>query len=139
MSAIGRYGLMPNTVKELINRRKINGSMTTDLQDLDNSTPEEMKSKIEGDPDLENELANQLANIVTRKQMGDEDKAAYAWQNGHNLAPEQITPDKLQQSSYVKKFQQLGGMMNKFQDPTAHYKSNDDANVVPSDDEFDKD
>jgi hypothetical protein len=112
---IGRYALMPNTVKELINRRRINGTMTGDLDDLDKKTPEEMKAYIEANPDIEDSFANQLANHVIRNQNGNEDKAAYSWKMGSNLTPDAVSNDDIQNSDYVQKFQRLGNLVNKGQ------------------------
>ena len=109
--AIGRYGLMPNTVRELINRRRLQGTSTSELQDLSNMPSDEMKQHIEANPDLEDDLAQQLAIKVTRDQQGDEDKAAYSWTNGHNLTPDKISPEQLEDSPYVQKFRKLKGLM----------------------------
>jgi hypothetical protein len=109
--AIGRYGLMPNTIRELVNRRRIEGSTDGQLEDLSRMPSSEMKHYLEQSPQLEDELAKQMANIVTRKQMGDEDRSAYAWTMGHNLQPDDITDDKLNESPYVQKFRKLKGML----------------------------
>jgi hypothetical protein len=111
-SAIGKYGLMPNTVKEIINNRRNNGAMTQQLQDLDGMNPKEMKEYIEANPDVEDELANTLALKVLRNQMGDEDKAAFAWHQGDNLKPEDISTQKLNDTNtvggkYVEKFRRI--------------------------------
>src|SRR5271165_3052501 len=88
-SAIGQYQMMPNTVKEIINRRRQDGTITQPLQDLDGMNTHEMKAYIEANPDVEEELAQSLATRVLQKQMGDEDRAAFAWHQGHNLSPEE--------------------------------------------------
>lgn len=110
--AMGKYGLLPNTVKELINRRRLTGQLTPDMQELNEMSPEEMKSKIEANPDLEDQLAQQLASHVVERQLGDEEKAAYSWNSGHNLNPQDITPEKLNKSEYVQKYRKLKTMMN---------------------------
>ena len=131
-SAIGRYGLMPNTIRELVNRRRLRGTASPDMMDLSQAPPEVIKARLEASPELEDQFANDLANHVIRRQEGDPDKAAYSWQMGHNLTPDEITPDQLNSSDYVNKFRRLGPMIDK-------YQSNDNSNVVPADDEFDKD
>lgn len=113
-SAIGRYGLMPNTIRELVNRRRIRGTASPDMMDLSQASPEEIKSRLEASPELEDQFANDLANHVIRRQGGDEDRAAYSWLQGHNLTPDEITPDVLDSSDYVNKFRRLGPMVNKF-------------------------
>jgi len=111
--AIGRYGLMPNTVKELINRRRTQGTMTPELQDLDAMSPEQIKATIESRPDLEDQFAEQLGTKVIRQQGGDEDKAAFSWNQGHNIQPANITEEKIKESPYVQKYQKLQGLMKK--------------------------
>ena len=128
-SAIGRYGLMPNTVKEIINNRRQNGAMTQPLQDLDGMNPHEMKEYIEANPDVEDELANTLAMKVLKNQMGDEDKAAYSWEQGDNLKPEDISTEKLNNTNsiggkYVEKFRRIKQQMN--QQPPEEDQTQDD-------------
>lgn len=117
-SAIGRYGLMPNTVKEMVNRRRLSGTMTPELQDLDSMPPEALKAHIESNPGVEDQLAKDLATHVLRRQLGDEDKAAYSWHQGHNLPPQDITPQQLNDTSsvggdYVNKFKRIKESLKK--------------------------
>lgn len=114
--AIGRYGLMPNTVRELVNRRRIRGTVSPDMLDVANMPPEQMKSYIEANPEMEDQFANDLANHVIQRQGGDTDKAAYSWIQGHNLSPDQITPEVLDQSPYVQKFRRLTPLLDKSSD-----------------------
>lgn len=117
-SAIGRYGLMPNTVKEVINRRRLEDTMTPDLQDLDNMPPDQMKQYLESRPDLEDDLAKGLATHVLRKQQGDEEKAAYSWHQGHNLSPQDIKREQMNDpntagGNYVNKFRRVKQLLIK--------------------------
>jgi len=111
-SAIGTYGLMPNTIDEVVERMQRDGDITPDVaktQDFD--FEEDLKDYIESHPDVEKKIASKLASHVLSKQP-TEDAAAYSWLNGHNLAPSRITPDKLDNSDYVQKFRQLTNVMN---------------------------
>lgn len=115
-SAIGQYQMMPNTVKEIINRRRQAGTITQEMQDLDGMNPHEMKEHIEANPELEQELAESLATKVLQNQMGDEDKAAFAWHQGHNLKPEEISTQKLNNmdsvgGQYVDRFRRIKDQM----------------------------
>lgn len=110
--AIGRYGLMPNTVKELVNRRRLRGTVSPDMMDLTDLPPEEIKARLEASPELEEQFANDLANHVIQRQGGDEDKAAYSWIQGHNLSPDEIKPETLEQSPYVQKFRRVNETLN---------------------------
>lgn len=102
--AIGTYGLMPNTVDELVNSSK-----DPDLQNLIDMSPEEKKNYIEKNPEVERTLATQLAQKVLTKQGGDPEKAAFAWNQGHNLSPDQVADRDYQNSDYVQKFKKLEG------------------------------
>lgn len=114
--AIGRYGLMPNTVRELVNRRRIRGTVSPEMLDVSQMAPDDMKNYVEANPELEDQFANDLANHVIRNQGGDQEKAAYSWQNGSNLQPDDITPEVLDNSGYVQKFRRLEPMLNKSSD-----------------------
>lgn len=113
--AIGRYALMPNTVKELVNRRRLRGTVSPEMLDVSKMSPDEMKQYIEQNPQLEDSFANDLANHVIQRQGGDPEKAAYSWQMGSNLHPDEITPEDLNNSDYVQKFQRLGNLVDKSQ------------------------
>lgn len=102
-AAIGRYGLMPNTVNEVLNRMRLNGTLTEDLDQLRDLDPDTLRSALESRPDLEQEVAKSLANRVLERQ-GDEERAAYSWNQGHNLTPEQISEKPYRDSDYVRKY-----------------------------------
>lgn len=126
-TAIGKYGLMPNTVKELINRRQVRGTSTPELQELGQMPPDKMKTYIEANPQLEEELANELATKVITRQQGDPEKAAYSWKMGDNLKPDDISDDDLNNSQYVQKFKRVNEML---QAPQENAQENQD---VPED------
>ena len=100
--AIGTFGLMPNTVKEIVKRTD-----SKDLNFLLKMNPDEKKELLESNPDLEYKLARQLASHVLEKQEGDEEKAAYSWFQGHNLSPERIEKKDYKNHPYVTKFRKL--------------------------------
>jgi hypothetical protein len=101
--AIGRYGLMPNTVVEVLNRMKMNGTLTPELQQLKGLDADTLKQTLETKPELEDQIAENLADRVLERQQ-DEDKAAYSWHQGHNLSPDRINQKKYQEHDYVKKY-----------------------------------
>lgn len=102
-TAIGRYGLMPNTVSEVLNRMRLNGTLTPELQQLQQLDPDTLKSTLEKNPNLEDQIAGTLANKVLTQQPNEEE-AAYSWHQGHNLKPEAIEQKDYQNSDYVKKY-----------------------------------
>jgi hypothetical protein len=101
--AIGRYGLMPNTVNEVLNRMRTAGTITPELKKLKNLDHESLKSSLETNPELEDKIAETLADRVLTRQ-GDEDKAAYSWHQGHNMTPEQVDNSPYKEHDYVKKY-----------------------------------
>ena len=102
-SAIGRYGLMPNTVSEVLNRMRIGGTLTPELDGLRGLGPEDMKKALETNPALEDQIAESLAGRVLDRQQ-DEEKAAYSWNQGHNLTPDAISQRPYKDSDYVQKY-----------------------------------
>lgn len=102
-AAIGRYGLMPNTVNEVLNRLKRAGSLTPDLEKLKELDAASLKSHLETNPHVEDQIAEALAQKVLDRQQ-DEEKAAYSWNQGHNLSPERIAGSSYQKADYVKRY-----------------------------------
>jgi len=108
--AIGEYGLMPNTIQEVVNRSSMQGDPT--LEPLKGMSDEEVEQAISINPDLEQNLARKLARHVLQRQLGNESKSAYAWQMGHNKRPEDISQEQLNSSDYVNKFNRLKKKMS---------------------------
>lgn len=103
--AIGRYGLMPNTVSEVLNRMKISGTITPELEKLKTLDHPTLKQTLETNPELEDQIAEALAGKVLDRQQ-DEEKAAYSWHQGHNLTPDKVS-QKYKNNDYVKKYNEL--------------------------------
>ncbi len=103
-SGMGNYGLMPNTVNEVLNRLRIEGKMTPELNSLNGLEADQMKGAIETHPELEDQIAEHLADRVLTRQPND-DMAAYSLNHGHNLTPERIQATPYQDSDYVKKYE----------------------------------
>lgn len=105
--AIGGYGLMPNTVKELGKRMEREGSITPEIREIANiEDPQLMKAGLESRPEIEKVLAERLARKVLRK-FPSEEQAAYSWNQGHNLSPEDIKKRDYENHPYVQKFKRL--------------------------------
>jgi hypothetical protein len=102
--AIGTYGLMPNTVDEVIQRSKGSTNYDPNMDKVLEMDPVEKKQFLETNPDVEKKIARTLASYVLKRQGGDEEKAAYAWNQGHNLSPDKIASMGYRDSDYVKKF-----------------------------------
>jgi hypothetical protein len=105
--AIGKYGLMPNTVNEIINRMRMSGQADESITGLKNMDPVALKQHLEQNQEIEDKIARALAGKVLQDQ-GDPEKAAFTWNQGHNLKPERVDEMGYKNNDYVKKF-------NKFQ------------------------
>lgn len=112
-SAYGQYGLMPNTIREFAKRVRMAKENNPDAISLEKSEDELIKQKLQENPELEQYFAQKVAEHVLKRQAGDEERAAYSWNQGHNLPSERITPEKLETSEYVKKFRNLKNMLAK--------------------------
>lgn len=96
--AIGQYALMPNTVQEFAGRM---GDSK-----LRNMPKELYPDYFKKNPKEYDKVADFGMNYVLEKYK-DPEAAAFAWNQGHNLAPESITPEKLAKSDYVNKFRNI--------------------------------
>jgi hypothetical protein len=73
-AALGQYGLMPNTIKEVLGRGPASSEFNSDI---------------------EADAAETLAKKILNKTGGDQEKAAYMWNRGHHIDPAQISDQKL--------------------------------------------
>jgi hypothetical protein len=103
-SAIGTYGLMPKTIDEIADR-----SGDPELKKLKDMTADEKRDYIIKNPLVESQLATTLAKHVLDREKGNEEMASYAWNQGHNLTPEQIAKRDYLSSDYVQKYDKLAG------------------------------
>lgn len=103
-SAVGVYGIMPNTLLEISNR----------LNKLHKYNPLKNNKKqyqelFKRSPEDEQYVAEFLASNLLARMHGDILRAAYAWCYGTNLQPLDITPQMLY-SSYVRKFYHISSL-----------------------------
>lgn len=88
-TALGQYGMTPNTMREMLNRNPQNPY--SDIKNIDLSNlyknetngiiPEALKRSPVG---IEGETARNLAEYALKKQQGDERQAIASWLMGHN-------------------------------------------------------
>lgn len=110
--AMGTYGIMPNTLKEMLDDKKITGQEPK-FQDISRTPQSDREQYIQSHPDIEKALADALAAHINRQQGDLDNSAAYGWQYGHNLTPDRMenrtdsegTP--WEQTDRVKRFQEL--------------------------------
>ncbi len=106
-AAMGRFGLMPNTLREIAVRAKREGKLNDQMKSaIDIEDSQKLKELIESNPEIERMFAEQLAQRVLKK-FPDSEQAAYSWNQGHNLTPEAVQKRDYKNSDYVKKFNNL--------------------------------
>lgn len=106
-SAIGKYAFMPNTVREVQNRYRLSGLNDPELQAISEMDDEQMKASLEANPELQEKIAEYLAERTLNRMGGDEQMANYAWQYGHNLSPDKIKKKDYLKSDRAKKYADL--------------------------------
>lgn len=105
-AAIGNYGIMPNTAKEIAKRRKIEGVSTPSddvISNIDNSQVSQLLSE---NPALAKQYAEFMAKKVLDKTKGDPVAGMTAWHYGHNLSPKQLEEKMKDNPAYVDKVNQ---------------------------------
>jgi hypothetical protein len=86
-SAIGTYGLMPNTIKEFANRVD-----SPEIKELAQLPYPEMKRRLEQDKELERKAIEPIADFML-KRFPDPRMASYAYFQGHNLPVERVAKE----------------------------------------------
>lgn len=93
--AVGEYGLMPLTAKEMDARFG-----TDELKDMDKFQAQEY---LEQNPELAERLAKSMASRLVAKE-GEGEDSNYMWQHGHNKRPPK---EKVESAKRTKKFRVL--------------------------------
>jgi len=101
-SALGQYGLMPNTIKEMAGRMGKDNRLSHYAKMDNNKVVESIKNN----PQHEHQIASFMANHLHDKFGGDESKMSYAWNQGHNLTPEHFKTSRkdYKNHDYVQKY-----------------------------------
>jgi len=112
-TAIGAYGMMPATIQETINRAKMSGRpLPEGYDDLDQDSPQEMHQVLDNNPNLQKQLASDLAQRILSRTGGNDIVGAYMWTNGQNLNPNAVTTRDLVNSPYAQKYNKLASQDN---------------------------
>lgn len=112
-AAIGEYAIMPNTANEFIKRRELKGQFGPDEALMRQMTPEELQEFLKDQDRVEQGFGSDIADRVLQKSKGNIDKAAYMWNEGHNLKAADISEEDLDSHDYVRKFRNLRKSLNK--------------------------
>lgn len=101
-SAYGKYGLMPNTVREMANRM----GKKHPLNVYAHLESEDIKSNLKKYPHHEEKIASFMANHLHDKFGGDESKMSYSWNQGHNLTNDHFSSShkNYKDHPYVQKY-----------------------------------
>jgi hypothetical protein len=102
--AIGRWGILKNTIIEFNRRAKAHGTLHPDQEALETMNRDAIADNFKKNPQLELNIARQIAVHVMKRQKGNMHAAAYAWNVGHNLHPDEIPDDIHTSNDYVDKF-----------------------------------
>ena len=110
-SAVGQYGLMPNTIKEMARRMGPDSPMAQ-YANMDNK---KLAQAIKANPDHENQIAKFMANHLHDKFGGDENKMAYSWFQGHNLTNDHFNTSHkdYMNHDYVEKYNKHKSQISK--------------------------
>lgn len=106
-SAIGEYGLMPNTVDEMIKRDELKGIASPTDKFVKALEPEGKRQYLEKHPDYTKQMSERFIRRLLEKTENDPEKTQYMYQMGHNIDPESITQEKLDNFPRIQKFRQL--------------------------------
>lgn len=102
-TAVGKFALMPNTIKEIANRYRLQGNNHPEVSAIHQMPVRQVGDYVSKNPHVELELARSLARHVVGRH-GNNERAAYAWKYGHNLTPRGINKQKLANDPYTKNF-----------------------------------
>jgi hypothetical protein len=100
--AVGQWALMPKTIKELAGRMGDN----SEIAPYAKMDSKKISQNLSQNPGHEKQIASFLANKLYDKFSGDENKMAYAWNQGHNINPDSFKTDRKDylNHDYVKKY-----------------------------------
>lgn len=106
-AAFGSYGLMPNTIQDVAKRLSRLNKLDPDTQPLETLDKEQYGEYLRSNPVAEQKVADFLARNLLARMGGDELRSAYAWHNGSNLQPQDITDETLQNHFYPQRYKAL--------------------------------
>lgn len=102
-TAIGNYGVMPNTAKEIA-KRKIGTDEQLPSDDVIKNIPNpQVETLLAENPQLAERYAEFMAKRVLDKTKGDPIAGMTAWHYGHNLSPQALKEKMQEAPEYVEK------------------------------------
>lgn len=83
-TAVGEYGQMPDTIRELANRKRLSGENEMLDDSMYKGSDEYISDSLSNSPDVRKHYAEQLGQRLLDKTNGNMDLAATGWLYGHN-------------------------------------------------------
>lgn len=115
-AAIGRWGQMPKSVKQiatslanpesLLTKAMGTGFDDPEVRELAGLPDEEITERLLSNPKLEKRVARYMATRLDQME-GDELDKAFRWNMGSNIPKANIDPEKRLENSYIRKFLKL--------------------------------
>lgn len=112
-AAMGEYGIMPKTAEEFIKRREMKDQFGPDEALMRQMDSGQLKEFLADQDRIEQNLADDIATRVLKRSKGNEEKAAYMWNQGHNKLASNIDDEDLDNADYIKKFRKLKDRLGK--------------------------
>lgn len=112
-TAGGEYGIVPASLQDFA-KQTMNRNVPVDvdvLAEMDKPHSEVTK-KLNQDKEFDKKAAQMAAELMLMKSGGDEEKAAYRWNMGHNTPNSEIEKN-LDSNPYVEKFRRIRDMLYK--------------------------
>lgn len=110
-TAMGDSGLMPNTLKELANRKILKGNADLVDEQIKRVPADEVEYYIERFPEKKEEYESQLADKVLKTAGGDLGLAATAWKWGHNNSKGRLQKILQENPEYKSRVDKYSGSM----------------------------
>jgi hypothetical protein len=107
-AAVGRYGLMPNSIQELVKRGEMAHEDAPAIQKLKGLDALTAAQVVKSDPALEDEMAVRMKRLIeTRPGIKTPEQVNYMWQYGHNLNADKLNERNYMQAPRTLQFQKI--------------------------------
>lgn len=105
-AAVGAYGIMPKTAKEIAKRRIRDDRDTPSDDVVANVQEPSVEALLKENPELAREYAKDLAELVMKRTQGDPGLGMTAWHYGHNRSLDSLKDVAERNPEYLDKVDQ---------------------------------